>query len=498
MKISTKLGTTTAILLSLWVNPEVQSQNIAKALEVGKSELTTAQNELATVRKTIAEEKIPLASSLRELETTALEKRRESDRLQRMSDTRGLDVKQLEDELKLRNDDVSYISNLLVDYANRLNASIDPTEVGLYTDSLLEIVNMSDQQEVPKQEVYTKRLSAIETGLARLDSIIGGVTFSGKAVLPSGKFTEGKFALMGPVAYFASSDGSIAGLCERSSSMEPRVVVFNEKAQPAIKSFIDSGEGEILMDVTLGKAKAIATTKDSVATHIAKGGVWMGPILFFALLSVALGIYKAIELLTIKKLNPGSLAEVLKSVRSGDTAEAEAYLKKQPGPSSEMLQGAVKNLSLPKELLEEFMFETMLATQPKVERGLSILAITAAIAPLLGLLGTVTGMINTFKLITLFGTGDAKSLSGGISEALITTEFGLIVAIPALLMSAFLSRKANSILADMEKLSIGFMNGISSMQASGGMSTKPDKTPSKGANNGTTSGTAEGAEPAMA
>lgn len=488
-------GTSLAISTLLLIQPSTSSaQNISKALEVGKSELTQAQNELADIRKTIAEEKIPLATKLRELETTALEKRREADRLQRMSDTRGLDVKQLEEELKLRNDDVDYISNLLVDYANRLNASIDPTEVGLYSDSLLEIVNMSDQQEVPKTELYEKRLSAIETGLARLDSIIGGTSFSGKAVLPSGKFTEGEFALMGPVAYFASTDGEVAGLCERSSSLEPRVVVFDSKAQPAIQSFIKAGEGEIPMDVTLGKAKAIATTKDSVASHIAKGGVWMGPILFFALLSVALGIYKAIELLSIKKLNPGSLAEVLKLVRAGDTAAAEAYLKKQPGPSSEMLQGAVKNLSLPKELLEEFMFETMLATQPKVERGLSILAITASIAPLLGLLGTVTGMINTFKLITLFGTGDAKSLSGGISEALITTEFGLIVAIPALLMSAFLSRKANSILADMEKISIGFMNGISTLQASGSM----EGTSKKSSKDESASGSIDGAEPAMA
>ena len=111
---------------------------------------------------------------------------------------------------------------------------------------------------------------------------------------------------------------------------------------------------------------------------------------------------------------------------------------------------------------EEIMYETMLETQPRLERFLPLIAITAATAPLLGLLGTVTGMINTFKLITLFGTGDAKSLSSGISEALITTEFGLIVAIPALILHALLSRKCQAILAAMEKYAVIFSNGITS------------------------------------
>ena len=120
---------------------------------------------------------------------------------------------------------------------------------------------------------------------------------------------------------------------------------------------------------------------------------------------------------------------------------------------------------MPKELLEEILFEDLLEEKPKLERGLSFISVTAAVAPLLGLLGTVTGMINTFKLITLFGTGDAKSLSSGISEALITTEFGLVVAIPSLLLSAFLSRKANSMIAKMEKTSIIFVNGVSLLEA---------------------------------
>jgi biopolymer transport protein ExbB len=78
----------------------------------------------------------------------------------------------------------------------------------------------------------------------------------------------------------------------------------------------------------------------------------------------------------------------------------------------------------------------------------------------MGLLGTVMGMIATFRLISSFGSGDPKLLAAGISEALIATATGMAVAIPALLAHAFLSRKAKSILGSMEQTSVGFINGL--------------------------------------
>ena len=125
-----------------------------------------------------------------------------------------------------------------------------------------------------------------------------------------------------------------------------------------------------------------------------------------------------------------------------------------------MLAVGVKHIKEPRELIEEAMYETVLRTKLKVQRFLPFIAICAASAPLLGLLGTVTGIINTFKMITVFGSGDVKSLSGGISEALITTKFGLIVAIPSLLLHAFLSRKAKGVTDNMEATGVTFINEV--------------------------------------
>ena len=90
--------------------------------------------------------------------------------------------------------------------------------------------------------------------------------------------------------------------------------------------------------------------------------------------------------------------------------------------------------------------------RPYVTRYLAVIGVLAAIAPLFGLLGTVTGMVATFEVIALFGTGNAKAMAGGISEALITTQSGLLVAIPGLFMSAFLMRRARCIQSRLDEL----------------------------------------------
>ena len=96
---------------------------------------------------------------------------------------------------------------------------------------------------------------------------------------------------------------------------------------------------------------------------------------------------------------------------------------------------------LDQKLLDQYAMEE----RPVLKRNLALIAVLAAVAPLLGLLGTVTGMMNTFNVIAVFGTGNARGMASGISEALITTQCGLLVAIPGLFMSAFLSRRADRI-----------------------------------------------------
>jgi len=106
------------------------------------------------------------------------------------------------------------------------------------------------------------------------------------------------------------------------------------------------------------------------------------------------------------------------------------------------------------DLDKRILSECALNLRPQISRNLSVIAVLGSIAPLLGLLGTVSGMITTFTVIASVGTGNARPLAGGISEALIATEAGLLVAIPGLLVSASLSRRATRMLHHLDQTTL--------------------------------------------
>ena len=109
------------------------------------------------------------------------------------------------------------------------------------------------------------------------------------------------------------------------------------------------------------------------------------------------------------------------------------------------------------ESLEAHLEEAVSKQIPKIERGLSVIGILAAVAPLLGLLGTVVGMIGTFQSIALFGAGDPRVMAGGISQALVTTQLGLTVAIPTILLHTILSNKSTRLIQILDEQTAGLL-----------------------------------------
>ncbi|WP_404396879.1 MotA/TolQ/ExbB proton channel family protein [Pseudoalteromonas phenolica] len=109
------------------------------------------------------------------------------------------------------------------------------------------------------------------------------------------------------------------------------------------------------------------------------------------------------------------------------------------------------------DTLELKLSEAILREMPKITRNLTLIKIISVVAPLLGLLGTVTGMINTFQAITLFGTGDPKLMAGGISQALVTTVLGLVVAIPTVFLYTLLNTRSRNLLLILQEQSAGII-----------------------------------------
>ncbi len=427
------------------------------------AKLEASLQELTALQEEIKKEKLPLAGKLGELEKELSAVRQEFQDTTRILDSRTLDLSNLRTEIESRQNEVSYLATLLGEYVRNFETRLHVAEVHRY-EKVLETAKLAaENTSLSDQEVFSKQSVLLETSLARLEDALGGTRFEGKAVGSGGLLADGTFLLFGPAAYFLSSDGLAMGTAEqRVNSYEATIVPFAEETDgQQLASLIEAGSGSLPLDPTLGNAHKIAATKETFFEHVQKGGPVMIPIFVMAGLALLVAIWKWISLSLLPKPSRKRVDALLHSVAEHDEEAAQGAAARIRGPIGEMLRSGVEHLREPRELVEEVMYETMLTTKLRTQRLLPFIAICAASAPLLGLLGTVTGIINTFKMITVFGSGDVKSLSGGISEALITTKFGLIVAIPSLLLHAFLSRKARGFVDRMERAAISFVNQVS-------------------------------------
>ncbi len=149
---------------------------------------------------------------------------------------------------------------------------------------------------------------------------------------------------------------------------------------------------------------------------------------------------------------------VYEKLESGKGSEAYEAIRDFKGSTARVIRATLRNITSDREHIEDIITENILNENRALDRFANFILVIAAVAPLLGLLGTVTGMINTFDIITVHGTGDPKLLSGGISEALVTTMFGLIVAIPLLLLGNLANGWAENIKDSMEQSALHVVN----------------------------------------
>ncbi|AQQ70563.1 Biopolymer transport protein ExbB [Limihaloglobus sulfuriphilus] len=439
---------------------EASFENASESI---RARLDESLSELALLREKMAQEKIPLSRKLRDLESQLVEVRLEYQQATRLLDSRTLDLSNLKNEIDSRRDEGNYLSNLLGEYIRNFESRLHISEIQRYRKPLEEAKLAAENTALSQQQVYNAQAAILELSLERLYDALNGTKFDGTASDSSGSIHHGTFAAAGPVVIFQSDDGKNTGTAQqRLGSLEAAIIEFrNPDDTHAAAQVVQESRGFLPLDPTLGNAHKIEDTHETFIEHVKKGGVVMYPIFAMAGAALLVAVYKWIAMSMVRTPSRKKLGEVMNTVTKSDQKSAMDKAAKIRGPVGRMLRAGVEHMKEPRELVEEVMYEQILSTRLKLERWLSFIAICAASAPLLGLLGTVTGIINTFKLITVFGSGDVKTLSGGISEALITTEFGLIVAIPSLLIHAFLSRRAKSIVNQMEQAAMSLVNQIS-------------------------------------
>lgn len=459
MNMFSMKSTALVALLTIGIS-QATAADFSSVSDAAKQDLEKALAELADVQQGISAEKIPLARELNIAEEGVLAKQKELEQRERDNSNQMVDLGVLKNQVKGRTEQVEYLEGLLNEFSLAVESRLHATEVARYGDTLKAARAVAENEELDPVDSLGQQAELIGTALDRIDALLGGEVFAGEAVA-NGVREKGKFALFGPLAVFSADAADAAGLARgKLGTLDPAITAPPEGMASGIKAIVQAGGGALPIDTSMGDADKIAATEETFWEHAKKGGPTMVPLLGLGVLAVIIGIFKYFQIGFISLARPRDIQIIVDRVNAGNFDKAHEQAKRVRGPVGEMLNVAIDHATERKEYIEEVLYERMLKVRPKLESWLPVVAIAAATAPLLGLLGTVTGMINTFKIISVFGTGDPKTLSSGISEALVTTEFGLIVAIPSLLIHAVISRKAKGVMGAMEQISVAFINGI--------------------------------------
>ncbi len=208
----------------------------------------------------------------------------------------------------------------------------------------------------------------------------------------------------------------------------------------------DSGYSAVYIDPSRGGILSLETRKKTVEEFFHEGKEVGYAITVLLIVGLLIALERMIVL--------GGMSSKIKA------QEKNLDKPNENNPLGRLLKVFYDNQSVDAETLELKLDEAILRETPKVDRGVNLIKMFAAIAPLMGLLGTVIGMIMTFQTITLFGTGDPKIMAGNISLALVTTALGLICALPLILIHSIVAGKSKSVLQKLDEQSAGLIAAI--------------------------------------
>ena len=272
----------------------------------------------------------------------------------------------------------------------------------------------------------------------------------------------------------AMDNGEVQALI-RSGALQGKVYEWTTSLptnmSAAIKKAVGDAMGtsrvEIPLDVLQNKAikNAITdtkelTTKEKIADFFSKGGIVMYPLLLVAIVALLLFGERFLLLTYRGRIGKQFMKSLNTFIEKKKYDEASNLCLKRDTSLSMVLFAVLNKANESRESAEKSLQEALLREQPKLDRRMGLLAAMGSIAPLLGLLGTVTGIITLFTVITEVGTNDARVLAGGISEALITTETGLVIAIPVMVLHGLLSEKIEKVTSELYVQSTSLMNKL--------------------------------------
>jgi len=419
---------------------------------------------LESAREKILAEKAPLNQSIQELNDKALELNARILQLKKADGHLLNEKKNLEAEIEALRNNLNYAVMLSEEALTGMQALLVPGESLFYGPDINRYMARLGSSDGAGKPLFARE--TLDLILKRLQRQVGGYVHSGQSLYQDdNKVYEGTYYFMGPISYFFDETGKTGGLAiNREQSYLPVTYPLPQLGTQQIADLKEGKRTRIPVDVTGGKALHLKEARGSVWEHIQKGGIVGYSILFLGAFALLTGLLKLWDIRELSVDKPKDIQAALGQMQPGDVDPARSPWNRLRKSSRELFAIGLKHRDKPRDLLEELMYAHVLLQRNHHERRLPLLKVIAAAAPLLGLLGTVVGMMKTFTLITVFGTGNASKLSSGISEALVTTEMGLMVAIPTLVIYGYLAHNTERKLLLLEQYATDFVNAFSARQ----------------------------------
>jgi biopolymer transport protein ExbB len=236
------------------------------------------------------------------------------------------------------------------------------------------------------------------------------------------------------------SDDASRGVLERAADGSSWLVIG--PSLPSVIAADPKAPTLIALDAAGSAAHQPGEVHRTLGEWLKAGRFFIWPIIGVFLIGILIAIERVVALAR-RAVDPRRLMAVAGLLAHGDATAANAVVTNGTSPLDRVLAAGLAALNRPREAREAAVEQALLHETGQLTRGLPAIAVLAGVSPLLGLLGTVTGMIDMFAVIASQGSGNAKSLSGGISEALVCTQAGMLAAIPLLLLHAWLARLAD-------------------------------------------------------
>lgn len=442
-----------------------QVVNAKDPLAVAKSDLSKSLQSLGETQKEYSDLRRALYRDINRLDDEAMKLGKELRDLQLDEEKRTATIKTIERELEARKTDFNYTAGILGQYSKAFITRLHPAENQIYRENVESIDQKAASSIDNPQLELIERIKVLELGIDRIGSIAGGHRFDGKALRNGSESIEGQLLVMGPSVFFAERNGKFEGVATyaETGTSVPNVVAIADSKGGIAKAISDKS-GNLPFDGTMGKAIEVAAAQDTLWETILKGGYVGHAILLLGAISFLIAIAKVWQISRFAVPSRSDLNLILDDLLSGNREKALQRAASIKGLSGELIQTGVKNFHEKRRVLEESLFEKLVTIKPCLESYLPFLALTAAAGPLMGLLGTVLGIIKTFQAMALYGSGNQKAFTAGISEALITTAEGLIVAIPVLVAHGLLKSMVKAKFGEVEGAAIALINGTTELE----------------------------------